>query len=99
MNKLRKLIEEITSTHYEPLRTQEIDSVMKLFEAPTEDEVCAKLSEYFEVEVEYDSKLNMFYNEGEWGISLRDNKIDFDNLDLSPHLIVMIGRFYEGVEE
>lgn len=56
---------------------------------PTADEICKALR------CDYDKEHNMFYNEGEWGILLRDGKLDLDDLMLAPHLITMIGRFYE----
>lgn len=62
---------------------------------PTELEVCEALSEYYGREVIYDYFEERFYKKGikkQWVriTNLYDFKIK------APHLITMIGRFYEG---
>lgn len=122
---IRKELEKLTDTHYEPQRTEDIDSAMEVIKQvltspPTADEVCKALSDFYEV--------NIIHEHYQKGIDVnvytidafyyRETNHDIDNkpytrrrdvvagdkeriaLDvyLPPHLITMIGRFYEGLE-
>jgi len=73
---------------------------IKALAPPTQDEVCKALSEYLPHlnEITYNKKTKCFENDGYSDIL---NNILFDcNYieDLPPHLITMIGRFYESLE-
>lgn len=76
-----------------------------LTQSPTSEEVCKALSEYFKEEVKYMNKL-FYYGEGLRHCEICDNYLDdingkslFNiNFALPPHLITMIGKFYEGSE-
>lgn len=73
---------------------------------PTADEVCEALSEFYRklmMDIYYDEKLNSFCY-GEYGdISVEVGLDKNGNLKikeyLPPHLITLIGRFYEGLEK
>ena len=96
---LNKILQDCTTNTVEPFDTLILAMVNRLVHIPTSDEVCVALGEYLEVKVEYDIEDNMFYSEGVWGISLCGKNIDFDDLSLPPHLITMIGKFYEEATE
>lgn len=86
-----------------------LDIIRKALTPPTSDEVCEALSAYYDDKVSYSNERynHMFYFEGsKLGIiRLIDSKIYFIQSDyhktniLPPHLITLIGRFYEGVEK
>ncbi|MCK9470163.1 MAG: hypothetical protein M0Q88_00225 [Bacilli bacterium] len=67
---------------------------------PTEEEVCKALSKYLDEKVWYEN--GCFYigtpNEYEAVVYLFDDDVHF-NVVLSPKIIILIGRFYEGVME
>lgn len=76
---------------------------------PTADEVCKALSEYYHSEVSYSNERHnhMFYfEESRLGI-LRyyDGRVVFIHSDyhktnnLPPYIVVLIGKFYESLEE
>ena len=68
---------------------------------PTEEEVCEALSEYYGFEVVHEGldfipKIEHdYYYEV---VSVADNRIVF-TAPLPPHLVTMIGRFYEGLND
>jgi hypothetical protein len=64
---------------------------------PTSEEVCEALSEYYHYEVEYSKRDMTFESELSWYACFKDGVIDFGGDKLPPHLITLIGRFYEGV--
>ena len=81
-----------------------VDKLEKvLYEPPTADEVCKALSEYLRLD-KFNSKCifedNNFYERCDDGVL--ETIIDNDNglidiyFNLPPHLITLIGRFYEG---
>jgi hypothetical protein len=76
---------------------------------PTADEVCKALSEHLERNVKMDIDNTFYYSDknglGEYdeiicgyGWGHEHHTIAFE-IDLPPHLITLIGRFYEGVEK
>lgn len=66
---------------------------------PTSDEVCEALNTFDDFDnVEYDDKTRTFYSGEIICYSGRYECIIF-NYDLPPHLITLIGRFYEGMEK
>ena len=67
--------------------------------SPTEDEVCKALSEYYGERHFYNKTSKQFGNR----IGIITSLTNKNNLKtlvyLPPHLITMIGRFYENLEE
>ena len=83
--------------------------LLSILTPPTYDEVCEALSEYLQREVKMYSDNTFYYTEqrqiGEcdeiicgYGWENEHHTIAFE-FDLPPHLITLIGRFYEGVEK
>jgi len=67
---------------------------------PTADEVCEALSEYFAKETIYDKQFKEFRKGFRVVANPRENIYnEYDLLGLPPHLITLIGRFYEGLEK
>lgn len=84
------------------LYRQDLELVLHI---PTSDELCKALSSYIGHYVEY-SEYYFFYEDfGEYDYKetyfvveiCDDGSLDI-NYELPPHLITMIGRFYEGLE-
>lgn len=85
----------------------ELNKIEKALTPPTADEVCEALKDFFKNSkyhnyidtVYYSDKGKYFYTEDE-----QRNLIEmiFDNYyvhEIPPHLIIKIGRFYEGLEK
>ena len=76
------------------------DFIEQALTPPTAEEVCKALSEYYGFEVMYKG-LDFFPKERlsclTCVVAMVDGCIDFAD-PLPPHLITLIGRFYEGVE-
>mgnify|MGYP001252692458 CR=1 FL=1 len=97
---------QYTNSH-EPFEA-DIEVLRKALTPPTSDEVCKALSEYLKRDVKINSDKAFYYSEerqyyGECdeiicGYGWEDGCISFE-IDLPPHLITLIGRFYEGVKE
>lgn len=84
------------------LIVQTLTELEALKRYPTADEVCEALSEYhlFDM-VEYDKKTQTFYSGDNicyMGIDYQDKPIIIFDYELPPHLITLIGRFYEGLK-
>ena len=88
---------------------QDMIVVEQALTPPTADEVCKALSECLQREVKMYSDNTFYYTEqrqiGEcdeiicgYGWENEHHTIAFE-FDLPPHLITLIGRFYEGLEE
>ena len=81
---------------------QALTKLEELKRYPTSEEVCEALSEYLKEPIKY--VRTSFVNERETaevcGLFGLDNYdlVDF-NTPLPPHLITLIGRFYEGLEK
>ena len=85
------------------------DMLTKAITPPTADEVCKALSEYLSRGVKKDKDNNFYYSEqkqyyGEcdeiicgYGWEHEHHTIAFE-FDLPPHLITLIGRFYQSLE-
>ena len=77
-----------------------LNSVDKLDEIldtpPTEQEVCEALGEYWKKEVVYDTKNTGFYLRKKRIVSYFPINKYLIQCFLPPHLITLIGRFYEG---
>ena len=82
----------------ETIVDQALDELEELKRYPTADEVCKALSEYYHYEVEYSKKDMTFESELSWYACFKDGIIDFGGDKLPPHLVTLIGRFYEGLE-
>ena len=76
----------------------------RMEETPTADEICKALSEWLKEKIFlkednsfYYTKIGKFYNNDvvicEW--NLRDKTITFYQSNIPPHLITLIGKFYE----
>lgn len=86
---------------------EELELLKKTLTAPTADEVCKALIEYFK-KSKYHSYIDTVYysEDGKYFYTEDENRnlieLIFDNYyihEISPHLITMIGRFYEGLEK
>ena len=71
------------------------ETLKKALTPPTQEEVCAKLSEYLGEEVIYVAN-EFVYMKRITTFGIYGYKI---NIYLPPHLITLIGKFYEGLEE
>lgn len=87
------------------LYRQDLDLVLH---TPTSDEVCMELSRHYKEQVSYSNERHnhlFYFEKSRLGIVLlRHGNIDFYQSDyhktnyLPPHLVILIGRFYEGLE-
>jgi hypothetical protein len=88
---------------------QALTKLEELKRYPTADEVCKALGEYLERTVKMDIDNTFYYSDknklGEYdeiicgyGWEHKHHTVGFD-MDLPPHLITLIGRFYEGLEK
>ena len=83
----------------------EVSIIRKALTPPTQEEVCAKLSEYIKRPIEYYAPAKQFVircSNGYHEIARLHgtNEISFDTTYcLPPHIIIDIGRFYEGLEK
>ncbi len=80
--------------------TNELEALKK---TPTADEVIKALSEYesYFGKVNYDASTRRFYSDDTicyLGIDYQRTPIIIFEYDLPPHLITMIGKFYESLE-
>lgn len=80
-----------------------MDSLKSILTPPTAEEVCKALSEYDDFdEVNYRVSTRGFYSNDTicyLGIDYQEKPIIIFEYDLPPHLITLIGRFYEGEED
>jgi len=80
-----------------------LNRLAKIETPPTKQEVCEALSEYFKEVWEYyeDSKTFAGFNSHKliWLGRYKEGDIPSSLQALPPHLITMIGRFYEACEE
>ena len=111
MSKKLEALEQIKASH----ETAHIDSenygdfevwfedyykiIEKALTPPTEEEVCKALNEYFGQTIVFNS--GSFMNERETAevCAIGNLGLVYFNEHLSPHLITLIGRFYEGFNE
>lgn len=87
---------------------QALNELEALKKPPTVDELCKALSEHYKEQVSYSNERHnhlFYFEKSRLGIVLlRHGNIDFYQSDyhktnyLPPHLITLIGRFYEGLE-
>jgi len=82
---------------------KDVNTIEKVLTPPTEEEVCDALSEYFGNDMKHceevifrQNKFIIVFESGGYS-----NVIDFTRqlLEEAPHLITMIGRFYEGLSD
>ena len=73
-------------------KIRDVEKLVKSLTPPTADEVCKALSEYYKTKVIHER--GIFYKNA--GGNTYDIVI-LNELFNTPHLITMIGRFYEGV--
>ena len=78
--------------------------IRKSLTPPTTDEVCEALSGWFDENFYYDVNQKVFYPMDLKGqhsvVKMKKNEIHFGVwYTMPPHLITLIGRFYEGLEE
>jgi hypothetical protein len=91
--------------------TEMYDILLKALTPPTADEVCKALSKYLQTIY---GKVVIYYENKNFGmeiqhsvdeitshelVSLLNDNIIYIGENLPPHLITLIGRFYEGLEE
>ena len=97
VNEAQKIVNEIMSiSNIMVLKHPNIITLFgKLEQAltpPTADEVCKALGEHYDRKVKYINKrFRRFYSNCD-----RNEIIDLQSLIRFPHLITLIGRFYEG---
>lgn len=83
----------------------ELNKIEKALTPPTADEVCEALSEYFDRNVYYESgrflyRKEEFYNQPFIiAYKYKSGLVELTKNVLPPHLITLIGRFYEGLEK
>ena len=77
--------------HNIEFHTDELEYIKKALTPPTADEVCKALSEYL--------KRNVYYEDGMFKVHSDVYGEIVDLNTLPPHLITLIGRFYEGLEK
>lgn len=102
--KLKEALEYLKPFRFEDKMVEEAyDTIKKVLTPPTADEVCIALNERYNNSVFQYLKDNKSFV---FGYMLRpvcrlkeDKTIDWATNDLPPHLITLIGRFYEGLEE
>lgn len=92
--------------------SKDLEIIEQALTPPTEEEVCKALSEHLEVPIYYNIPHRYFYYEvleisgrnkkeiilttfTKRGTNYNDETLDI-RYDLPPHLIILIGRFYEG---
>ena len=100
-----KLTKEI-KTHLRDTSKSIMQEAITLLLAPTSEDVCEALSEWFKVEVYYNKSQREFYYDlnDESGrtmvmlVGFPFNTVKIYNGYFAPHLITLIGRFYEGIE-
>ena len=101
---MSKELEALESIFNKPFTCDEEYTLLKqALTPPTAEQVCETLSEYMNVEVYYkegyygDSFLYKDNDKTKWIVSLYKHKVAWVfELKIPPHLITMIGRFYEG---
>lgn len=101
MNKYEKDLKSISDQiGFTDKRLESLTELVERATPPTAEEVCQALSEYYKCEVFYNKIEKEFEiydlkNQKTWGKQCR--RLYIDDLYNKPHLITMIGRFYEGV--
>lgn len=73
---------------------EELETLRKKETPPTADDVCKALSEYLGICFRYNGK--NFHTNAFCVNWVNSNGTIFFNIDLPPHLITLIGRFYES---
>ena len=97
----KKELDDKTEEAYQRL-LKSLTELEELKRYPTSDEVCKALSEYLKEPIKYDDVIQIFYSvyEDEIETYARYYKgreeLQVVNI-LPPHLITLIGKFYEGV--
>jgi hypothetical protein len=109
---IRKELEKITYTHYEPKRTEDINNAMNIIKQsltpPTAEQLCEELGEWLKEElptlwnykVYHDNGGFHYYNNEDYEIYLVDYDEIFERIFfpryLPPRLIKRIAQFYES---
>ena len=101
MNKeLEALREKVFKVCKCDIQCEEYDKLVKALTPPTADEVCKALGERFDSDVMFDGEafvLNHGDNTMAYCYKSLGDTIKI-NYALPPHLITMIGKFYESLE-
>ena len=89
----------------DPIRqkiNESIDVIIKVLTPPTDQEVCEVLSEYFNEHAYYENyQFDLVKSDATTKriVTLINDELLFNiHYTLPPHLITLIGRFYEGLE-
>ena len=79
---------------------EQYDQIKKALTLPTEEEVCKALGEHLGEKIVYEGfdLQNVDRSRGVCQLNLKTKEIEI-YVELPPHLITMIGRFYEGVKK
>jgi hypothetical protein len=96
INKIEKVFKDSTYCGWGSV----LEELKQALTPPTQEDVCKALNEYINGKV-FISTNNMIcirHKEYDVNIDFFDDEIDFDGLTLPPHLITLIGRFYENLE-
>ena len=72
--------------------------IVKALKPPTADEVCEVLGKHTMFLTAYDKHKKEFFDSNGYICYLSNGRIYFNDFALPPHLITLIGKFYEGVE-
>ena len=99
INEIRKL--DVAEIYFS--LSKQIKELEELKRYPTADEVCKALSGWFDEKFYYDVNQKEFYTKALNGqhsvVKLKKNEIHFGGwYTMPPHLITLIGRFYEAQE-
>ena len=105
MNKDLEALKTITQTNVaidESVHVEAVRVIEQALTPPTRNEVCKALSDYYKFKVDYCDKA-FFLTSGFTNVKFcvyEENGRVFinDSYAVPPHLITMIGKFYESVE-
>ena len=98
---MNKALEALETLYYSKSYENEAFEILKnALTPPNEEEVCKALSEWFDDTFYYDTNQREFYTKalnGQHSVAkLKNNELHFGGWHIMPpHLITLIGRFYE----
>ena len=85
--------------HYEQAEVNKhLDTILQVLTPPTEEEVCEALEKHTTFLTAYNKHEKEFFDDNGCICYLINGRTYFNDIALPPHLITLIGRFYEGVE-
>jgi hypothetical protein len=104
--KIKKVIRDNDSCYSVDDKCIDIQNIIREHNKPTSESVCKALSEYFKEEVSYkdDERLFVFASGDRkggciTGCNIYHNTYAISGYAIPPHLIILLGEFYQGLEE